>query len=202
MTAQVLVGFRGGDMRNGWVLEGAHKEGQSITADWELAAPSLIDGVVVKQMKNVLKGDGFLTEIFRRDWFSGVQVVDQVFQVTMFPGAIVAWHAHEHTTDRLFVALGQCRIVLYDSRPGSPTCGMINEFKLGSERGGLVEIPPKVWHGVQNLHPGNSIVLNLADRAYEYKDPDDWRLPQSTSLIPYQFPSVNGLPFVETRTTA
>ena len=86
----------------------------------------------------------------------------------------------------------RCRIVLYDSRPESPTCGTVNEFKLGTERGGLVVIPPKVWHGVQNLHPENSIMINLVDKAYQYEDPDHWRLPQNTRLIPYRFPPLNG----------
>jgi dTDP-4-dehydrorhamnose 3,5-epimerase len=174
-------------MNNGWLLEGARKQSQSVTSDWELAGQNTISGVLLKPMKTVLKGDGYLTEIFRRDWFPEIQIVDQVFQVTLFPAAINAWHAHEHTTDRLFVALGQCRIVLYDRRPGSPTCGVVSEFKLGAERRGLLEIPPKVWHGVQNLYPGNSLILNLVDRAYQYDDPDHWRLPLDSHLIPYQF---------------
>lgn len=176
-------------MEEGWLLEGACKQCQSITADWEIPVQSLIAGVVLKEMKNVLKPDGYLTEIFRRDWFSDGRPVDQVFQVTLFPGTVAAWHAHANTTDRLFVALGQCRIVLYDARPGSPTRGVVNEFKLGDARRGLLEIPPKVWHGVQNLDPGNSIVLNVVDRAYAYEDPDHWRIAVNTPLIPYQFPS-------------
>jgi dTDP-4-dehydrorhamnose 3,5-epimerase len=44
-----------------------------------------------------------------------------------------------------------------------------------------------VWHGVQNVHPGPSSVLNLVDRAYRYEAPDHWRLPPDTAEIPYRF---------------
>jgi dTDP-4-dehydrorhamnose 3,5-epimerase len=48
-------------------------------------------------------------------------------------------------------------------------------------------IPSGVWHGVQNLQATESRVLNLVDVAYEYEDPDHWRLPADTAEIPYSF---------------
>ncbi|HVR38279.1 MAG TPA: hypothetical protein VMU84_04235 [Thermoanaerobaculia bacterium] len=48
-------------------------------------------------------------------------------------------------------------------------------------------IPPRVWHGVQNIAPGVSIVLNLVDQAYRYEDPDHWRVPADSPEIPYRF---------------
>lgn len=171
-----------------WLLEGTVKDRQSITSDWEFTNQTMITGVVLREVKNVIKGNGALTEIFRRDWEMDDLPVDQVFQVTLSPGGISAWHTHEVTTDRLFVNHGVIRIMLYDAREDSPTYGVLNEFKLGTMRPGLVVVPPKVWHGVQNLSESPSLLLNLVDRAYRYEDPDHWRLPQDTSLIPYKFP--------------
>lgn len=170
-----------------WLLDGAVKEGQSITSDWEFTNQSLIAGVVLREIKNVPKANGMLTEIFRSDWKMDELAIDQVFQVTLNPKGISAWHTHEVTTDRLFVNQGLIRIVLYDAREDSPTCGVLNEFKLGTIRPGLLVISPKVWHGIQNISESTSALLNLVDRAYQYEDPDHWRLPQDTPLIPYQF---------------
>jgi dTDP-4-dehydrorhamnose 3,5-epimerase len=79
------------------------------------------------------------------------------------------------------------RIVLYDSRQASPTCGVVNEFKFGSLRPALVVVPPKVWHGVQNITNEPGLLLNLVDRAYRYENPDHWRIPQDSPQIPYQW---------------
>lgn len=170
-----------------WMLEGTVKDRQSITSDWEFTNKKLISGVVVREVKHVPKGNGSLTEIYRRDWATDDLPVDQVFQVALVPGGISAWHTHEVTTDRLFVNHGLIRIVLYDAREDSSTYGVLNEFKLGTIRPGLVVVPPKVWHGIQNISESPSLLLNMVDRAYRYEDPDHWRLPQDSPLIPYQF---------------
>jgi dTDP-4-dehydrorhamnose 3,5-epimerase len=172
---------------DGYLLPGSVKDKQSITADWQLTARSLIAGVRFHEIRNVIKGNGILTEIFRTDWNLGDQPVDQVFQVSLLPGGISAWHTHEVTTDRLFVSAGTARIVLYDAREGSSTHGCINEFRAAAERPMIVLIPPKVWHGVQCISAQPCLILNLVDRAYRYEDPDHWRVPQDSPEIPYRF---------------
>lgn len=169
-----------------WIARGAVKDRQTVTARWEPAAQDLIDGVRVKEIANVPKRAGYLTEMFRGDWDFGPPL-DQVFQVVLFFGAISAWHAHEVTTDRLFVAMGLMHIVLYDGRKESPTVGRINEFRFGSVRPGVVLVPPRVWHGVMNIGESSSVLLNMPDRAYRYDDPDHWRLPEDSPEIPFRF---------------
>ncbi|MEK6259466.1 MAG: dTDP-4-dehydrorhamnose 3,5-epimerase [Planctomycetota bacterium] len=167
-------------------IEGCTKDKQSITSDWEIPR-QLIDGVRVKETKSVLGEQKALTEIFRCDWALDDEGIDQVFQVRLFPGAITAWHAHQHTTDRLFVSSGLLKVVLYDARQGSPTFGLVNEFRWGSLRPALVSVPPGVWHGVQNNSGETACLLNIVNRAYRYEDPDHWRLPWNTDKIPYAF---------------
>jgi dTDP-4-dehydrorhamnose 3,5-epimerase len=162
------------------------KDSQSITSDWEFRRP-LIEGVQVKEVRNVPKGNGALTEVYRRDWGLDGLPVDQVFQVMMFPGAVSAWHVHRFTSDRLFVNHGLIHIVLFDAREGSATYGLLNEFRFGSLRPALVVVPPGVWHGIRNLAPEPSLILNLVDQAYRYEDPDHWRLPQDNPHIPFRF---------------
>jgi dTDP-4-dehydrorhamnose 3,5-epimerase len=167
-------------------LPGATKDEQSVTADWAVLAET-IDGVRLIEVRNVIGEAGHTTEVLRRDWFpDGRLELDQVFQVTLAGHGVSAWHVHLLTTDRLFVNAGQVKVVLYDSRPESPTQGLVNEFRLGDRRPGLVIVPAGVWHGIKNLQAGEARVLNLVDRAYEYEDPDHWRLPADTAEIPYR----------------
>lgn len=165
----------------------AQKDSQSITADWVPVASNFIDGVQIKEVKNVLKNNGFLTEIYRSDWHLDDFPVGQIFQVSLYPGGLSAWHAHQYTTDRLFVNQGTIKVVLYDGREESPTFGQINEFRSGIERPMLIIVPPGVWHGVYNYGSSIASLLNIVDQAYVYEDPDHWRLPGDTSEIPYRF---------------
>jgi dTDP-4-dehydrorhamnose 3,5-epimerase len=171
-----------------WILEGTTKDREGITKDWQLVGQPRIEGVRVQEIRSVPTGYGHLTEIWRRDWGLDEKDVDQVFQSVLEPGEISAWHAHAHTTDRLFVGLGQMRIVLYDSRPDSATHGLVNEFRFGDVRRALVVVPPHVYHGVQCTHSKPSVLINLVDRAYEYVDPDHYRIPSDSPQVPFRFP--------------
>ena len=168
------------------VLPGARKDGQSVRPDW-LPAQKTIDGVRIREVRNVQKGGGLLTEIFRADWCVDDGDVEQVFQVALGPGEVSAWHAHQRTLDRLFVSRGAVRIVLYDARTASSTHAQVNEFRFGEHRPALLVVPPGVWHGVENLRREPSVVLNLVDHAYSYGDPDHWRLPVDSPRIPFSF---------------
>ena len=170
-----------------WLVPGARKDEQSITSDWQFTSQRLIDGVSIKEVKPVPAGYGYLTEVFRADWWDTKQFVDQIFQSLIQPGGISAWHAHEHTTDRLFVSQGSLQIVLYDHRPGSPTRGFINQFRFGAMRPALIIVPAKVWHGVQNLGPDAALLINAVDKAYQYEGPDHWRLPPDSAEVPFKF---------------
>lgn len=173
------------------IIDGAVRDRQSITSDWEFHRP-LISGVAVKEVKNVPKENGVLTEVFRRDWQLDDKDVAQIFQVAIVPGGITAWHVHRITTDRLFANHGLIKIVLFDARTNSPTYGMVNEFRYGAQRPALITVPPGVWHGVQNLSAETSLLLNIVDIAYDYENPDHYRLPMDTDKIPYSFKAARG----------
>src|SRR6185312_831484 len=48
-------------------LPGATRDRQSITRDW-MPLQKLIDGVAVREVRNVPKDNGYLAEIWRADW--------------------------------------------------------------------------------------------------------------------------------------
>lgn len=175
-------------MSQDWLLSTAVRDAQTITATWDPLRGRIIDGLRIEEVRTVPKGNGVLTEVYRRDWQIDALDVDQVFEVRLVPGGISAWHAHEHTTDRLFVTGGLVRMVFYDQRADSPTRGLVTGLKFGEHRPALIMVPPRVWHGLQNIGPTEARVLNLVDRAYDYEAPDHWRVPADSPHVPYTFP--------------
>lgn len=169
-----------------WLLDGAQRDAQSVTADWMPFGDDLIDGVVVRESKTVMRGRGALVELWRSDWSLDGGVVDQVFQNELEPGSVSAWHAHAHTTDRLIIHRGQLTLVLYDGRVGSRTHGRVHELHLADRRPTLVVVPPKVWHGVVNRTGTTGALINMTDHAYSYESPDHWRIPADSEAIPYR----------------
>ncbi|MDA8121893.1 MAG: dTDP-4-dehydrorhamnose 3,5-epimerase family protein, partial [Deltaproteobacteria bacterium] len=93
----------------------------------------MIDGVVIKQLKVIPDERGRLMEILRVDdeIFSKF---GQVYLATGYPGVVKAWHYHKVQTDHFCVVKGTMKVVLYDSRDGSPTKGEVNEFFPGEHR--------------------------------------------------------------------
>ncbi len=166
------------------MLPGARKDGQQITSDWKKLGKPL-EGVSVHEVRHVPRDHGIITEIFRPEWDpTGLPVV-QIYQSRLFPGAIGAWSCHARTTDRLFVSQGHLKIVLYDGRQGSDSHGQLMELHAGDARPALVVVPPGIWHGLQNLGTIDALVLNCPTEAYNYADPDHYRLPYDADQIPY-----------------
>jgi dTDP-4-dehydrorhamnose 3,5-epimerase len=169
-----------------WSLIGK-KDPQLVRSDWQPAKPIGIDGVRFKVISSVLTDNGALTEVFRFDWQLDDRPVKHMFQRLMEPGALSAWHVHAHTTDRLFCAFGRIKVVLYDARMTASSHRSVCEFRMGSERPGILVVPPGIFHGVQNIGSTKALLLNVVDDAYDYEDPDHYRVPQDAPEIPYRF---------------
>ena len=166
------------------MLPGAQKDGPQITEDWQKLGKT-IEGVSIREVRHVPRDHGVITEILRPQWDPTGFPVVQIYQTRLFPGALGAWSCHMRTTDRLFVNQGHVKIVLYDARDGSATRGVVMEVHAGDIRPSLVVMPPGIWHGLQNLGTSDALVLNCPSQAYDYGDPDHYRLPHDTREIPY-----------------
>ena len=166
------------------MLPGAQKDGPQINEEWQKLG-EMIEGVSVREVRHVPRDHGVITEIFRPEWDpTGLPVV-HIYQSRLFPGSLGAWSCHARSTDRLFVSQGHLKIVLYDGRADSKAKGRIMELHAGDARPCLVVVPAGVWHGLQNLGPVDALVLNCPTEAYNYQDPDHYRLPHDSAEIPY-----------------
>ena len=110
----------------------------------------------------------------------------------MVSGTQMAMCCHMESVDRLFVNQGHLKLVLFDGREGGATFGQLMELHVGDARPAFLVIPPGVWHGLQNLGSSDALVLNYPTNAYDYADPDHYRLPYDSPEIPYTWVPNNG----------
>jgi dTDP-4-dehydrorhamnose 3,5-epimerase len=170
------------------MLAGARKDSQLVGDDWQ-KIERMIEGVVAREVLHVPRDHGIITEMYRPEWDpTGLPIV-HIYQSRLFPGAIGAWSCHTRSIDRLFVNQGHLKVVLFDGREESATFGQVSEIFAGDARPTLLVLPTGVWHGLQNLGSADALVLNYPTSAYDYADPDHWRLPYDTDQIPYTWRS-------------
>jgi len=146
----------------------------------------MIEGVAVRQLKMLADERGWLMEILRQDW-DVFEKFGQVYITAAYPNVVKAWHMHKKQTDHLVCITGMVKLVLYDGRKGSKTKGEINEFVIGEQNHALVKVPPEVWHGFKVISQKTALVMNTPTELYDYKTPDEYRLPPDTKEIPYDW---------------
>ena len=83
------------------------------------------------------------------------------------------------------------KLVLVDTREGSPTEGAVNEFFLGLQNPTLVQIPNLVYHGWKCISQELSVVVNVPTEPYRYDDPDEFRL-EPHGMLSYDWARQDG----------
>lgn len=146
----------------------------------------MIEGVVTKQLKQAADERGWLTEVLRSDW-PEFKKFGQAYVTAAYPQVVKAWHMHKKQTDNMACVKGMMKLVLYDDRENSKTKGEVDEFVIGERNLLLVQIPPRVWHGFKAVSDDYALLLNVPTEVYNYKEPDEHRLPPDTDKIPYDW---------------
>lgn len=145
----------------------------------------------VKKLKVIPDERGRLMEIFRAD-DEFFEKLGQVYMTTAYPGVVKAWHYHKIQSDNMAVVRGMMKIVLYDGRKKSKTFGEINEIFAGVHNPVLLHIPPLVFHGFKCISEEEAIVINTPTEVYNYKEPDEYRLPAHGGKIKYDWGRKDG----------
>lgn len=149
-----------------------------------------IDGVRIKPLRVVPDERGWLTEVLREDDQLFTRF-GQVYVSATYPGVVKAWHYHLRQTDNFACVAGMVKLVLIDTREGSPTRDTVNEFFLGVHNPILVQVPALVYHGWKCIGVEPSLVINVPDRPYDRADPDERRIaPHGT--LPYDWTRQDG----------
>lgn len=151
----------------------------------------MIEGVMVKKLRVIPDERGRLMEILRMD-DEMFRKFGQVYMTTAYPGVVKGWHYHKKQYDNMAVAKGMMKIVLYDGRPDSSTCGEINELFAGEHNPVLIHIPPYVYHGFKCISQEEAVVINTPTEVYDYREPDEFRVHPHDNDIPYEWDRKDG----------
>lgn len=151
----------------------------------------MIQGVKIKKLKIIKDNRGFLMEILRSDE-KIFQKFGQVYLTFCKYGVAKAWHYHKLQDDYFVCLSGQVLVVLYDQRKNSKTKGEINKFILAApDKNGqhiLLKIPKGVVHGFTALDKDGAEILNVSTKVYNYKRPDEYRIPWHSKEVPFNWP--------------
>ena len=146
----------------------------------------MIEGIAIKQLKTNADERGYLMEILRRD-DEMFQTFGQAYVSLTYPGVVRAWHYHKKQNDNFAVVKGMAKVVLYDSREGSPTRGMVQDFFMGEANPILLRIPVGVLHGFKAIGVEPCLLLNFPTEPYDRAQPDEYRLPWNSPEVPYNW---------------
>ena len=150
-----------------------------------------IHDVSTKPLRLIPDERGWLMEILRADDAQTFEKFGQVYASATYPGVVKAWHYHKRQVDFFACVAGMVKLVLVDTREGSPTVGAVNEFFVGEQNPQLVRVPNLVYHGWKCISAGVSLVVNVPTEPYDYTDPDEFRLePHGT--LPYDWTRKDG----------
>jgi dTDP-4-dehydrorhamnose 3,5-epimerase len=135
-----------------------------------------IHDVVVKPLVTHSDDRGFFREILRDD-DNLLRRFGQTAMTKTYPGVIKAFHWHRDQDDLWYVMDGMARVVLYDRRPESPTCGQTQVIYAGHDNPVLIYIPTGLAHGYQVLGNEPVILFYHVTKSYDPGNPDEMRIP-------------------------
>ena len=152
----------------------------------------MIEGVILKELKVIPDERGYVQEILRCD-DTFFDKFGQVYLSVANLNVVKGWHYHKKQTDRFTCIKGMMKVVLYDSREESPSFGDVDEIFVGDLNHKLIVVPPFVYHGFKAIGEGPAYFLSVPNLPYDYKNPDEYRLPPDTEEIPYDWGLIKGL---------
>ncbi len=145
-----------------------------------------IEGVEIFNLKKNCDERGFLMEVLRTD-FPIFKNFSMCYVSLNYPGVIRAWHYHKKQEDLFVCISGMVKVALFDQREESQTKGEVNEFFIGEDNPFILKIPVYVLHGYKTIGTKPSLLLNFPTELYNYKEPDEYRIPYNDPSIPYNW---------------
>jgi dTDP-4-dehydrorhamnose 3,5-epimerase len=146
----------------------------------------MIDGVLVRQVKQIPDERGRVMHMLRKD-DPHFEEFGEIYFSVVYPEVVKGWHLHRVMTLNYAVVSGMIKLVLYDDRQSSPTKGEIRELFVGESNYVLVKMSAGIWNGFKGLGEKPSIVANCASIPHDPKeivrvDPFENDIPYDWSL--------------------
>ena len=172
-------------------LAAATRDRQMVTPEGQRVG-RLTDGVQIRSLTTHTDARGSLVELFDPRWGWHPEPLVFAYTFTIRPGIAKGWNLHRDHEDRYALLMGVMELMLFDPRPDSPTCGEVCRIVLSEHNRCLVNVPRNVWHADHNIGATDAVVVNFPTSAYDHANPDKYRLPLDTDLIPHSFGDVKG----------
>ena len=161
-------------------------EFRSRAKSYEKAAP--IEGVRTLALRRFTDDRGFFFEIFRAgarhaagrelaEFFDGVRAAQMNYSVVDAEGHVKGLHYHLKQDDVwFFPPPSKAKVVLLDTRKGSPSFGRAQVVVAGGGQDLLIRIPAGVAHGFRPL-TNPCALLYVVTETFDPADPDEYRIP-------------------------
>ena len=172
-------------------IAAATKDRQTVSADGT-PVRRLTHGVSIRDVSTHVDLRGSVTELYDLRWQYHPDPIVFAYCFTIRPGIVKGWNLHRAHEDRYVPLQGEMELVLFDPRPDSPTLGEVCTITLSGARPVIVNIPTNVWHADRNIGTTDALVVNFPTQPYDHANPDKYRLPLDTDLIPYSFGTATG----------
>lgn len=156
---------------------------QTVDADGSRIAP-LPHGTLLRDLVTHTDERGTVVELYDDRWGVHPDPVTFAYTFTIRPGKAKGWGVHKRHEDRYTMISGELEIALYDGREDSPTSGLEARFFLSEAHRQMLIIPRGVWHAERNPGQVDARVVNFPTIPYDHADPDKYRLPLDTDLLP------------------
>ena len=172
-------------------LRAAARDKQTVTAEGARLG-RLTEGASIRQIPTQVDDRGSVFELYDLRWSFHPKPLVFSYCFTLRPGRVKGWALHKQHEDRYVLLKGELKLVLFDPRPDSSTYGEVCEIWLTEYDRKLVSIPEFVWHADHNVGSSDVVAVNFPTIPYDHSNPDKYRLPIDTDLIPYRFPAGAG----------
>lgn len=141
----------------------------------------MIEGVKVIPLRKIPDERGAVFHMLKRTDPHFVEF-GEIYFTCGYPGVVKAWHIHKEMTLNNCCIVGMVKLVLFDSRPDSPTKGELMELFIGEQNYSLVQIPPGITNGYKAFGDKMAIMANCATMPHDrneliYIDPFNNDIP-------------------------
>ncbi len=145
----------------------------------------LIEGVTLTALRQIGDERGVVLHMFRSDAPEFTRFGECYFS-EISPGAVKAWKRHRVQTQNLAVPVGRIRMVIYDDRNSSPSCGRLQILELGRpDAYQRLMIPPNLWYGFCCISTTPALLANCTDFLHDPTESEQRPIDHPT--IPYKW---------------
>jgi len=141
----------------------------------------MIDGVSLTPLARFTNEQGTVSRMLRST-DAVFSKFGEIYFSSVPTGMKKDWRLHKSLTMNLAVPVGEVRFVLVDTRPGSPTHGLITRYDIGEGDYRLLSVPPGIWMAFGNFRDSTALIANCASEPHdpsevERRAPDDPPVP-------------------------